>query len=52
MTTSSKSPSGPIYIAPKFETGDDRGRGLNRVQAVGKGFVGGTTLTYELCEVR
>jgi len=48
----SNSPSGPVYIAPKFETGDDRYRWLNRVQAVGKGFFDGTTLTYELCEVR
>ena len=46
------SPSGPVYIAPKFETGDDRYRWLNRVQAVGKGVFDGTTLTYELCEVR
>jgi hypothetical protein len=48
----SNSPSGPIYIAPKFETGDDRYRWLNRVQAVGKGFFDGTTITYELYEVR
>jgi hypothetical protein len=48
----SSSPSGPVYIAPRFETGDERYRWLNRVQAVGKGFFDGTTLTYELCEVR
>ena len=48
----SDSPSGPIYIAPKLETGDDRYRWLNRVQAVGKGFFDGTTLTYELYEAR
>jgi len=44
--------SGPVYIAPTFETGDDRYRWLNRVQAVGKGTLDGTTLTYELCDVR
>ena len=48
----SNSPSGPIYIAPKLETGDDRYRWLNRVQAVGKGFFDGATITYELYEVR
>jgi hypothetical protein len=45
-------PTGPVYIAPTFETGDDRYRWLNRVQAVGKGFLDGSILTYELCEVR
>src|SRR5438552_13979312 len=42
------SPGAPIYIAPRFETGDDRYRWLNCIQAVGKGVLDGTGLTYEL----
>jgi hypothetical protein len=43
-----------VYSAPRFETGDERYLWLNKIQAVGKGTLsdGGTTLTYELCEVR
>ena len=42
----------PIYIAPRFETGDERYRWLNKVQAVGKGSYDGTTLRYEIFELR
>ena len=42
----------PIYIAPKFETSDERYRWLNAVQAVGKGRLGAGTVTYEIAEVR
>lgn len=42
----------PLYAAPLFETGDDRYRWLNRVQAVAKGVLDGLTLTYEVCEIR
>ena len=43
----------PIYIAPRFETGDERYRWLNVIQAVGKGsFVDQSTLVYELYEVK
>lgn len=42
----------PIYVAPTFETGDERYGWLNVVQAVGKGDLQGTDLTYELYEVR
>lgn len=42
----------PLYAAPLFETGDERYRWLNRVQAVAKGRLAGSTLTYELYEVR
>ena len=42
----------PIYIAPTFETGDDRYAWLNVVQAVGKGDLQGSDLTYEMYEVR
>ncbi|MFD4671061.1 DUF3237 domain-containing protein [Lentzea sp. NPDC058450] len=42
----------PLYAAPLFETGDDRYRWLNRVQAVSKGVLDGLVLTYEVCEVR
>ncbi len=42
----------PIYTAPRFETGDPRYAWLNLVQAVGKGTLDGTQLTYEVAEVR
>jgi hypothetical protein len=42
----------PLYAAPLFETGDDRYRWLNRVQAVAKGVLDGLVLTYEVCFVR
>ena len=47
-------PGAPTFAAPRFETGDDRYRWLNSIQAVGKGVLApnGTTLTYEICEVR
>ena len=44
--------SKPIYIAPKFETSDERYAWLNAVQAVGKGELGAGTVTYEIAEVR
>jgi hypothetical protein len=47
-----KTPGAPVYNAPRFETGDERYRWLNTVQAVGKGVLDGNTLTYELYEVR
>lgn len=43
------------YVAPTFETGDERYAWLNSIQAVGKGlFVPGaaSTLEYEFYEVR
>jgi hypothetical protein len=42
----------PIYTAPRFETGDERYAWLNKIQAVGKGTLDGTILTYEVCEGR
>ncbi|MFI6099631.1 DUF3237 domain-containing protein [Lentzea sp. NPDC051213] len=42
----------PLYAAPLFETGDDRYRWLNSIQAVSKGVIDGQVLTYEVCEVR
>jgi hypothetical protein len=45
-------PGAPVYSTPRFETGDDRYRWLNPVQAVGKGTLVGSTLTYELYELR
>jgi hypothetical protein len=42
-----------IYVAPRFETSDDRYRWLNHIQAVGKGVVDETLmLTYEWYEMR
>jgi hypothetical protein len=51
-TDVSKPGVAPLYIAPLFETGDDRYRWLNLVQAVGKGKLDGQTLTYEVFEIR
>jgi hypothetical protein len=42
----------PIYVAPRFETGDERYAWLNAVQAVGKGTLDGLSLRYEWYEVR
>jgi hypothetical protein len=42
------------YAAPLFDTGDERYLWLNRLQTVAKGALsdGGTTLVYEIAEVR
>ena len=40
------------YATPLFETGDERYTWLNAVQAVGKGRTDGTTLVYDLVELR
>ena len=42
----------PIYVAPYFETGDERYAWLNTIQAVGKGTLSDTDLRYEWYEVR
>jgi hypothetical protein len=44
----------PLYIAPRFETGDERYRWLNLVQAVGKGAFDPQTgdVSYEWFEIR
>jgi hypothetical protein len=44
----------PNYIAPRFETGDERYAWLNRIQAVGKGIVSPALdgIEYELFELR
>lgn len=44
-------PGSPLYSTPRFETGDPRYGWLNKVQAVGKGILSGSTLTYELYEL-
>ena len=44
--------AGAIYAAPRFDTGDERYAWLNRIQGVAKGAVDGSTLTYDLYEVR
>jgi hypothetical protein len=42
-----------VYVAPRFETSDERYAWLNRVQAVGKGIVNeDLSLDYEWYEVR
>jgi hypothetical protein len=40
------------WSAPRFETGDERYHWLNRIQAVGKGSLDGSTLSYDLFELR
>lgn len=45
-------PDAPVYATPRFETGDERYAWLNQVQAVGKGAISGSTLTYDLFELR
>ena len=42
----------PIYVAPRFETGDERYAWLNSVQAAGKGVLDGSHLIYEWYELR
>ena len=42
----------PLYVAPLFETGDERYTWLNCIQAIGKGELDGTALAYEISEVR
>ena len=44
----------PIYAAPLYESGDERYRWLNTIQAVGKGTLSADVcmLTYELYELR
>jgi hypothetical protein len=51
-TDLSRGPGAPLYATPRFETGDDRYRWLNPLQAVGKGTMTGRTLTYSLYELR
>ena len=41
----------PLYIAPTFETSDERYTWLNSIQAVGKGQLDGSTLTDEMFEL-
>lgn len=43
---------GTYTVAPTFETGDERYRWLNAVQAVGKGRLDEGRLVYEMYEVR
>jgi len=42
----------PIYVAPRFETGDPRYAWLNAIQAVGKGTLDGNGLHYDWYELR
>ena len=42
----------PVYIAPRFETSDERYTWLNKIQAVGKGLAVGGSRVYEIYEVR
>jgi uncharacterized protein DUF3237 len=45
---------GPVYAAPRFETGDPRYAWLNRIQAVQKGQVdfGKGEIVYQIYELR
>ena len=42
----------PIYAAPQFDTGDERYAWLNRLQAIARGTLSGSSLAYEIYEVR
>jgi hypothetical protein len=43
----------PVYVAPRFETGDERYAWLNRIQALGKGSLNEDfSLEYEWYEAR
>jgi len=44
----------PVYVAPLYDTGDDRYAWINKIQAVAKGTLSSdaTQLVYEICEVR
>ena len=42
----------PVYIAPRFETSDERYTWLNKIQAIGKGVAVGDSRVYEIYEVR
>ena len=42
----------PLYVAPRFETGDPRYAWLNAIQAVGKGNVDGQNLHYDWYELQ
>ncbi|HEY0695387.1 MAG TPA: DUF3237 domain-containing protein [Kribbella sp.] len=45
-------PSLTVYVAPRFETGDERYAWLNRIQAVGKGTINeDLSVDYEWYEV-
>ena len=42
-----------VYVAPRFETGDERYAWLNRIQAVGKGTINeDLSVDYEWYEIR
>lgn len=45
-------PGAPLFSTPRFESGDERYRWLNPIQAVGKGSYDGTTLHYDVYELR
>lgn len=51
-TDTSQAGAAPIYVAPLFETGDERYAWLNHVQAVGRGTLDGNRLRYEWYELR
>lgn len=42
----------PVYLAPRFETGDARYTWLNRIQAVAKGALSAGVVSFEVFEVR
>lgn len=52
MDLSSGPGGAPLYTAPRFETGDLRYAWLNLIQAVAKGTLDGSSLHYEVAEVR
>jgi len=45
-------PDSAIYVAPLYETGDERYLWLSKIQCVGKGFLTDNILNYEIFELR
>ncbi|APR74847.1 Hypothetical protein A7982_00193 [Minicystis rosea] len=41
----------PVYLAPRFETGDARYAWLNRIQAVAKGSLAAGEVQFEVYEL-
>lgn len=50
--TNLSEPGSPIYVAPLYDTGDERYLWLSKIQAVAKGVLEDNILTYEIYELR
>lgn len=50
--TDMSQPGSPIYVAPLYDTGDERYLWVSKIQCVGKGFIEDNVLNYEIYELR